>query len=141
MTRAIGAIYRRCDWTTYYKLIERGRLRIVPLAQALLHLMQSVLPLQTLNLVIDDTLALRHSLSAPGCAVRHDHAHKTNRPDFVLSQFWVTLDVSVLGAGCSNLALLKNVCGSHDKSPGALDIVAHDDIGTLLRVLLRSFIS
>ena len=105
MTRAIGAICRRCHWTTYYKLIERGSLRIVPLAQALLHLVQSVFPLQTLNLVIDDTLALRHSLSAPGSAVRHDHAHKNNRPDFVLSQCWVTLGVSVLGRSDSKLVL------------------------------------
>jgi hypothetical protein len=64
-----------------------------------LTLVQSVLPLQTLNLVIDDTLALRHSPDAPGSAVRHDHANKTNRPDFVQAQCWVTLGVSVLGHG------------------------------------------
>jgi hypothetical protein len=97
VTRANGAICRRRHWTTYYKLIERGSLRIVPLPQALLRLAQSVLPLQTLNLVIDATLALRHSLSSPGSTVRYDHAHKINRPDFVLSQCRVTLGVSVLG--------------------------------------------
>lgn len=105
VTRAIGAIARRCHWNTYYKLIERGSIRSVPLARALLSLVQSVLPLQTLNLVIDDTLALRHSPTAPGSAVRHDHAHKTNRPDFVQAQCWVTLGVSVLGAGGAKLVL------------------------------------
>ena len=105
VTRAIGSIGRRCHWTTYYKLIERGSVRSVPLARALLTLVQSVLPLQTLNLVIDDTLALRHSPDAPGSAVRHDHANKTNRPDFVKSQCWVTLGVSVLGHGKAKLVL------------------------------------
>jgi len=105
VTRAIGAICRRKHWTTYYKLIERGSLRIVPLAQALLRLVQVVLPLHPLNLVIDDTLVLRHSVSAPGSAIRHDHAQKHNRPDFVLSQCWVTLGVSVLGAGGAKLVL------------------------------------
>ena len=51
VTRAISSICRRCHWTTYYKLIERGSVRSVPLARALLDLVQSVLPLQTLNLV------------------------------------------------------------------------------------------
>jgi len=78
VTRAIGSIGHRCHWTTYYKLIERGSVRSLPLARALLTLVQSVLLLQTLNLVIDDTLALRHSQDAPGSAVRHDHANKAN---------------------------------------------------------------
>jgi len=105
VTRAISAIVRRCHWNTYYKLIERGSIRSVPLARALLGLVQAVLPLLTLNLVIDDTLALRHSPTAPGSAVRHDHARKTNRPDFVQAQCWVTLGVSVLGAGGAKLVL------------------------------------
>ena len=105
VTRAIGAIVRRCHWNTYYKLIERGSIRNVPLARALLGLVQTVLPLLTLNLVIDDTLALRHSPTAPGSAVRHDHARKNNRPDFVQAQCWVTLGVSVLGAGGAKLVL------------------------------------
>jgi len=105
VTRAIGAIVRRCHWNTYYKLIERGSIRSVPLARALLGLVQTVLPLFTLNLVIDDTLALRHSPTAPGSAGRHDHARTNNRPDFVQAQCWVTLGVSVLGAGGAKLVL------------------------------------
>lgn len=53
----------------------RSRANFIRLLRACL-----VLPVQTLNLVIDDTLA-----------VRHDHVHKTSRPDFVQAQCWVTL--------------------------------------------------
>jgi DDE superfamily endonuclease len=105
VTRAIAAICRRRHWTTYYKLIERGSVRTVPLARALFTLVQSVLPAQTLSLVIDDTLVPRGSESAPGCAIRHDHSRKTNRPEYLLSQCWVTLGVSVLGLGQAKLVL------------------------------------
>ena len=49
-------------------------------------------------LVIDDTLVPRGSLSAPGCGIRFDHAHKINRPDFLRSQNWVTLGISIFTA-------------------------------------------
>jgi hypothetical protein len=128
VTRAIGAICRRRHWTTYYKLIERGSVRTVPLARALFALVQSVLPSQTLNLVIDDTLVPRHSSTAPGSAVRHDHAGKTNRPDFLLSQCWVTLGVSVLGVGQSKLVLpilsrLVPVTGNRNKLTIAMALI------------------
>jgi hypothetical protein len=105
VTRAITAICRRRHWTTYYKLIERGHVRTVPLARALFALVQAVLPSQTLSLVIDDTLVPRSSDSAPGCTIRHDHSRKTNRPEYLLSQCWVTLGVSVLGLGHAKLVL------------------------------------
>jgi hypothetical protein len=105
VTRAITAMCRRRHWTTYYKLIERGSVRTVPLARALFTLVQSILPTQTLSLVIDDTLVPRSSASAPGCALRHDHSRKTNRPEYLLSQCWVTLGVSVLGLGHAKLVL------------------------------------
>jgi hypothetical protein len=99
VTRALAAIDRRRHWTTYYKLIERGKVRTVPLARALFALVRSVLPSEIVTLVIDDTLVPRHSLAAPGCMVRHDHAKKVNRPPFVRAQCWVTLGVSVVGSG------------------------------------------
>lgn len=40
-----------------------------------------------------------------GSAVRHDHANKTNRPDFLQAQCWVTLGVSALGHGKAKLVL------------------------------------
>jgi hypothetical protein len=105
VTRCIGAIWRQKHWTTYYKLLERGSIRTVPLARALFHLVVSVLPFEVITLVIDDTLVPRSSRSAPGCAARHDHSKKINRPQFLLSQCWVTIGVSVLGIAGSKLVL------------------------------------
>jgi hypothetical protein len=45
--------------------------------------------------IIDDTLAPRASAKAPGAAVRFDHAHKRNRPAFLLCQAFVTLGTVV----------------------------------------------
>jgi hypothetical protein len=105
VTRSIVAISRRKHWTTYYKLIERGSVRTVRLARALFRLVLAVLPADVLTLVLDDTLVPRSSASAPGCAYRHDHSRKTNRPPFLLAQCWVTVGVSVLGHGGANLVL------------------------------------
>lgn len=97
VTRVISAITRRRHWTTYYRLIERGRVRTARLARALFALIRRVLPWDVLTLVLDDTLVLRHSDSAPGGSIRFDHARKKNRPAYVQAQCWVTLGVSVLG--------------------------------------------
>jgi hypothetical protein len=105
VTRSIVAISRRKHWTTYYKLIERGSVRTLRLARALFRLVLAVLPFDVLTLVIDDTLVPRSSASAPGCACRHDHSRKTNRPTFMLAQCWVTVGVSVLGHGGGKLVL------------------------------------
>jgi Transposase DDE domain len=77
----------------------------VRLARALFRLVLTVLPFDVLTLVLDDTLVPRSSASAPGCAYRHDHSRKTNRPPFLLAQCWVTVGVSVLGHGGANLVL------------------------------------
>ena len=98
MTRAISAITRGRHWTTYYKLLERGSVRTLRLARALFEVVNDALPMETLNLVIDDTLIPRQSEKAPGSIIRHDHARKHNRPQFLLAQCWVTLGVSVLGS-------------------------------------------
>lgn len=99
VTRAICAITRCRHWTTYYKLLERGSIRTLRLARALFELIDEVLPEETLNLVVDDTLIPRQSGTAPGSIIRHDHARKNNRPQYLLAQCWVTLGVSVLGGG------------------------------------------
>ncbi len=128
VTRAIAAILRRKHWTTYYKLIERNSVRTVRLARALFALVERVLPREALTLVIDDTLVPRHSASAPGCAVRHDHSGKKNRPTFLLSQCWVTLGVSVLGRGGAKLVLpllsrLVPQTGNRNKLTIALSLI------------------
>lgn len=96
--RAISAITRGRHWTTYYKLLERGSVRTLRLARALFEVVNDALPMETLNLVIDDTLIPRQSEKAPGSIIRQDHARKHNRPQFLLAQCWVKLGVSVLGS-------------------------------------------
>ena len=128
VTRAIGAITRGRHWTTYYKLLERGSVRTLRLAQALFELVDTVLPEATINLVIDDTLVPRQSETALGSAIRHDHAKKTNRPQFLQAQCWVTLGVSVLGGGGRKYVLpivsrLVPATGNRNKLTIALALV------------------
>jgi hypothetical protein len=105
VTRAISAITRGRHWTTYYKLLERGSVRTLRLARALFEVVNDALPMETLNLVVDDTLIPRQSEKAPGSTIRHDHAKRNNRPQFLLAQCWVTLGVSVLGSAGRKVVL------------------------------------
>lgn len=105
VTRAISAIDSKKHWTTYYKLLERGSLRTVRLARALLRLVIAVLPCDMLTLVLDDTLVMRCSEKAPDVAWRREHSGKTNRPRNVWAQCIVTLAVSVLGSSGIGMAL------------------------------------
>ena len=147
VTRAISAITRGRHWTTYYKLLERGSVRTLPLARALFGLVDSVLPEAILNLVIDDTLIPRQSETAPGSAIRHDHAKKTNRPQFLQAQCWVTLGVSVLGNGGRKHVLpivsrLVPIAGNRNKLTIALALVrslAPVMIGKPVRVLFDAW--
>ena len=128
VTRAISAITRGRHWTTYYKLLERGSLRTLRIARTLFELVDSVLPEAILNLVVDDTLVPRQSETAPGSAIRHDHAKKTNRPQFLQAQCWVTLGVSVLGSGGRKYVLpvvsrLVPVVGNRNKLIIALALI------------------
>ena len=128
VTRAISAITRGRHWTTYYKLLERGSLRTLRIARALFELVDSVLPEAILNLVVDDTLVPRQSETAPGSAIRHDHAKKTNRPQFLQAQCWVTLGLSVLGSEGRKYVLpmvsrLVPVAGNRNKLIVALALI------------------
>lgn len=96
VTRALSSISLRCHWTTYYKLLERESLRTQALAIAQVRwLLQSLPKLLIVDLVIDDTLVLRHSTKAPDAAIRFDHSHKHNRPSYVLAQNWVGLALTL----------------------------------------------
>ncbi|MFT0174625.1 transposase [Paraburkholderia mimosarum] len=97
VSRAISAIRGTRHWTAYFKLLERGTWRTVPLARALLRLVLAVLPSGMLTMVLDDTLIMRCSKKAPGVAWRREHSGKTNRPKHIWAQCVVTLGVSVLG--------------------------------------------
>lgn len=106
VARAISAITRGCHWTTYCKLMERGSVRTLRLARVLFEVVNSALPMEALNLFINDTLIPRQSEKAPGSIVRHEHARKHNQPQFLLAQCWVTLGVSVLGSAGRKYVLL-----------------------------------
>ncbi len=128
VTRAICAITLRKHWTTYYKLLERGSLRTLRIAQALFEVVSMALPMGTLNLVIDDTLILRQSETAPGSTIRHDYAKKANQTQYVLAQCWVILGVSLLGLAGRKYVLpivsrLVPVEGNRNKLVIALSLV------------------
>ena len=105
VTRVIAAIAPSKHWTSYYKLLERGSLRTLRLARQLLALFIQVIAPDVLNFVLDDTLVPRHSTTAPGSEIRHDHSNKKNRPQYLLSQCWVTLGVSITGVSGTKLVL------------------------------------
>jgi len=83
-SRRLGDTRDQCHYqrlslkTTYYKLLERGSVRTLWLARALFEGVNDALPMEALNLVIDDTLIPRQSEKAPDSIIRHDHARKHN---------------------------------------------------------------
>lgn len=98
VTSAISAVHMEKHWTTYYKLLQRGRIKTQALAVALFGLIQGLYPDSVLTLVLDDTLIPRQSNSAPGSAIHFDHSHKPNRPSYMQAQVWVTIGVSLVNA-------------------------------------------
>jgi hypothetical protein len=78
-------------WTSYYKLIEYARFSVLSLAIGWFRLSCSLDPSPRPLWAIDDTICFRSSQKAPGADFHFDHSHKTNRPDFPLSQLFVTL--------------------------------------------------
>ena len=109
VTRAISIIGRKCHWTAYFKLLERGSLKTQALANQLLRLVMQFSCETILTFVLDDTLLLRWSDSAPGVAIRHEHSRKPNRPRYVNAQCWVTLGV------------VRARCRRHPLTPGAAE--------------------
>jgi hypothetical protein len=99
LSRALlGLVPRRC-WQAYYWMVERGKLRWLPLVHALRALLRREFPVARRFVIPDDTLVPRSSDQAPGAAVRFDHAHKTNRADHLLCQCLVTLSAVLTGHG------------------------------------------
>jgi len=123
VTRAIGAITRSKHWTTYYKLIERGSIRTLALAQATLLLAIKIQTdveepkgfTKTVTLVIDDFIIMRQSEKAPASIIHYDHANRKNRPKYVLSQNWVVLGISMWNHAFSILCRLVPAQGNRNK--------------------------
>jgi hypothetical protein len=73
---------------------HRGRFRLLGLVAALCGIIRREVAGRGFA-IIDDTLAPRSSVRAPGAAVGFDHAAKTNRPTFLLCPSFVTLSAVV----------------------------------------------
>ena len=95
VTQAILALTPRLGWQAYHWMLERGRFRLLGLISALCRIVRREIGAGRCFVVIDDTLAPRCSVDAPGVAVRFDHAAKANRPAFLLCQCFVTLSAVV----------------------------------------------
>src|SRR5689334_25258192 len=91
VTQAFLALTPRLGWQAYHWMLERGRFRLLGLVAALCGIVRRESHGGRCFAIIDDTLAPRASAKAPGAAVRFDHAHKRNRPAFLLCQAFVTL--------------------------------------------------
>src|SRR5215210_2017042 len=95
VTQAFLALTPRLGWQAYHWMLERGRFRLPGLVAALCGIVRREDGMKRCLAGIDDTLAPRASAKAPGAAGRFDHAHKTNRPAFLLCQSFVTLGTVV----------------------------------------------
>ena len=76
VTQAILALTPRLGWQAYHWMLERGRFRLLGLISALCRIVRREIGAGRCFVVIDDTLAPRCSVDAPGVAVRFDHAAK-----------------------------------------------------------------
>jgi len=103
MTSAIAFIVRRKTWTTYYKMIENGKMSWVELCLQFFRMLVSENSLSTCNLIIDDTTVCRSSKKAPCVKFHHQHSNKVNRPKYLLGQCWVSLAIT-LGTNFSRIA-------------------------------------
>jgi hypothetical protein len=77
-------------WTSYYKLTEYARFSVTSLAIAWFQLSWSLDHNKRPLWAIDDTICFRSSQKAPAADFHFDHSHKTNRPDYPLSQLYVS---------------------------------------------------
>jgi hypothetical protein len=50
-----------------------------------------IFPQSLWHLIIDDTLIRRSSKKVPGSKIYREHSRKSNRPEFVQGQCWVSL--------------------------------------------------
>ncbi len=89
VTQAFLALTPRLGWQAYHWMLAHGRFRLLDLVAALCGIVRREVAGPRRFAILDDTLAPRSSATAPGAAKRFDHAHKTNRPPFLLCQAFV----------------------------------------------------
>src|ERR687894_834780 len=79
VTQAFLALTPRLGWQAYHWMLERCRFRLLGLVAALCRIVRREIGAGRCFVVIDDTLAPRCSVDAPGVAVRFDHAANVRR--------------------------------------------------------------
>lgn len=95
VTDAYLAVNSVRHWNSYYKWLHFGKWSWVALGCQTARLALRMFPRRRWFLMIDDTIVFRSSKKAPGSAIHHQHGNKTNRPDFVRGQCWVTLALTI----------------------------------------------
>ena len=81
-------------WGSYHKWLETGRWQTYQVVSRFMQLCCLIIPeTQPLFLAVDDSLVLRFSEKAPGCAIAYQHAHKRNQARYVLGQCFVYLSL------------------------------------------------
>src|SRR6201987_5850324 len=91
VTDAILASGLSRGWSTYYWLLEQGRLSWLRVWAALLEVLTMLFRPAGWDAVIDDSVVERLSTEAPGSLTHYNHNAKPNRPKFLRGQGWLCL--------------------------------------------------
>ena len=109
ISQAILAVPCRRHWTSYYWMVRKGKFDWKAMVQALCRLVRREFPSERCVVVGDDTLIPRVSAAAPGASNQYDHAHKPNRPDYLLAQTVVSLSAVIGNSwGSWSVPLMSN---------------------------------
>ena len=119
ISQAILAVPCRRHWTSYYWMVRKGKFDWKIMVHALCRIVTREFPSERCVVVGDDTLIPRVSEAAPGAAIQYDHAHKPNRPDYILAQTVVSLSAVIGNSwGSWSVPLMSNLAvrtGNHGK--------------------------
>src|SRR3954447_17944494 len=124
ISQAILAVPCRRHWTSYYWMVRKGKFDWKVMVHALCRIVTREFPSERCVVVGDDTLIPRVSAAAPGAAIQYDHAHKPNRPDYLLAQTVVSLSAVIGNSwGSWSVPLMSNLArqprqARNDAGPG-----------------------
>jgi hypothetical protein len=93
ITSALLSIRYKLSWTSYFKVIEKGKYCWLAIAKQWFRLILHVLGEQTITFAIDDFITPRASKKGPAVGFHNDHANKPNRPKFLWGQMRVSLAI------------------------------------------------
>ncbi|MDO8946332.1 MAG: transposase [Desulfocapsaceae bacterium] len=94
VTEAWLAINPVRSWSAYYKWLQQGKWSWVAIGVQMARLVVTFFPLPIWFIIFDDTF-YRSSKRAPGSGIYHQHGKKSNRPQYALGQYWVSMALSI----------------------------------------------